>query len=255
MPCVSLKGLRVISHSLLVEINPFSLLRTVLLLASKILRRCHLSVPVNDLIHKVSCINVFHFHSSRSFILEIVQRGLGGGRAQLSSSLEMYHTCLTKVICKQKKRAIWEHAALPWIYSLSLCATSMPHYLQTAFSNCISGALPSFLSPIFLLGNFQNNLVLPSLFLWFDYWIINVVSALPHQAQHTAPPPLLHLTMKRHTINMNILLAVMFKEKLFLTITHKGQVIPQCTSYILKAINSINQFYSILCSLFICSCR
>lgn len=39
----------------------------------------------------------------------------------------------------------------------------------------------------FSSGNFQNNLVLPSLFLWFEYWIINVLPALPHQAQHTIP--------------------------------------------------------------------
>ena len=154
--------------------------------------------------------------------------GGGGVGARRCASLEMYHTCLTKVICKQKRNPIENtllcHGTTPCLCVPRACLITFKEHFQTAFREACQHSPP----PPFSSGNFQNNLVLPSLFLWFERWIINVLPALPHQAQHTIPrtslssPPLLpstprgwSSTMRRQIINIKIsfYMGVTLKEK------------------------------------------
>lgn len=106
---------------------------------------------------------------------------LSGGRVRCCTSLEMRYTCLTKVICKQKKKPNWEHAALLWHCSACVCHKHAPLPSKSIFKELFRRPA----NILFSSGNVQNNLVLPSLFLWFVCWIINDLSTLPHQAHYS----------------------------------------------------------------------
>ena len=151
---------------------------------------------------------------------------LVGVGARYRTSLEMNYTCLTKVICKQKRNPIENmllcHGTTPCLCVPRACLITFKEHFQTAFWEARQHFFSFF---FFSSGNFQNNLVLPSLFLWFEYWIINVLPALPHQAQHTIPctslsspsptPRGWSSKMKRQIINIKISLymGVTLKEK------------------------------------------
>lgn len=78
---------------------------------------------------------------------------LSGGRVQSFTSLEMYNTCLTKVICKQKRNPIDNmllcHGTTPCFCVPAACLITFKEHFQTAFL----GSLPT---SFFLLRKFSK---------------------------------------------------------------------------------------------------
>ena len=181
-----------------------------------------------------------------------------GGRVWSCASLEMYYTCRTKVICKQKRNPIENmllcHGTTPCFCVPRACLITFKEHFQTAFWE----ACQHFFFPQEI---FITIWVLPSLFSWFEYWIINVLSALPHQAQHTSahiPPSRGWLsTMKRVKSKYKdiILHGCNVQGKGRQVIANKGQVISptwlqvQGTTYWVPLTGLIN--FTASCSLFI----
>lgn len=168
------------SHSVLVEKCEFWLVRMLSQYESHIKKRCcrRCSVSLQDPRHKVS--SICSTFRTTSFSLKDIC-ALGGGRARSCTSLEMRYTCLTKVTRKQKRNPIENMLLLPWHRSACVCHKHASLPSKSIFKEHFGRPA----NILFSSGNVQNNLVLPSLFLWFECWIINGLSTLPHQAQHT----------------------------------------------------------------------
>jgi len=101
--------------------------------------------------------------------------GVGGCRAWSCTSLEMYHTCLTEVICKQKKsqseNMLLCHGTAP---PASVC-----HEHASLPSKSIFKQHCQKKKKRFFLWKCSKQFSILHIFEWFDYWTINVLSALP----------------------------------------------------------------------------